>query len=316
MLADRTMRKPDLIYVAGHTGLVGSALLRCLADAGYKNILVASRERLDLLNQEKTLTFLQDYRPKYVFIAAARVGGILGNKTYPASFLYENVQIQNNLIHGSYVAGVKKLLFLGSSCIYPKYAAQPIEETSLLTGTLEPTNEAYAVAKIAGIKLCETYARQYGKEFISCMPTNLYGPGDNFDAVNGHVIPSLLRKIYEAKQQGLPTVRCYGTGNALREFLHVDDLADACLFLMQNYDDTQSTINVGSGDEITIRALADLLVELIGYTGDLIWDTTKPDGTPRKLVDSSKIRNLGWKPRVSLMDGLQQTLAWYREQHG
>lgn len=310
------MRKTDLIYVAGHKGLVGSALLRCLAANGYKNVLVASRDRLDLLNQEKTFTFLRDHRPKYVFVAAARVGGILGNKTYPASFLYENVQIQNNLIHGSHKADVTKLLFLGSSCIYPKYAAQPIEEAALLTGTLEPTNEAYAIAKIAGIKLCEAYARQYGRQFISCMPTNLYGPGDNFDVVNGHVIPSLLRKICEAKQHGLPTVGCYGTGNALREFLHVDDLADACLFLMQHYDDTQSTVNVGSGDEITIRALADLLVELIGYTGELVWDTTKPDGTPRKLVDSSKIRNLGWKPRIPLVDGLQQTLAWYREHHG
>lgn len=310
------MQPNDLIAVFGSSGLVGRSIIRRLAAAGFTNLLSISRNQVDLLNQADTFQFLYTHKPLYVFVAAARVGGILGNKTYPASFLYENLQIQNNIIHGSYLAGVTKLLFLGSSCIYPKYASQPIEETALLTGTLEPTNEAYAIAKIAGIKLCETYSRQYGKQFISCMPTNLYGPGDNFDVVNGHVVPSLLRKIYEAKQQGLPTVKCYGTGNVLREFMYVDDLADACLFLMQNYDDTQSTINVGSGNEITIRALADLLVELIGYTGELIWDTTKPDGTPRKLVDSSKIRNLGWKPRVSLIDGLQQTLAWYREQHG
>lgn len=308
------MRKTDLIYVAGHTGLVGSALLRRLAKEGYKNILVASHQRLDLLSRNKTITFLRDHQPKYVFVAAARVGGIVGNKTYPANFLYENLQIQNNLIHGSFLSGVTKLLFLGSSCIYPKYAAQPIEEAALLTGALEPTNEAYAVAKIAGIKLCEAYSRQHGKAFISCMPTNLYGPGDNFDVVNGHVIPSLLRKIYDAKQQGLPTVQCYGTGTALREFLYVDDLADACLFLMQNYHDTQSTINVGSGEECTIRALADLLVELIGYTGELVWDSSKPDGTPRKLVDSSKIRNLGWAPKVTLAEGLQRTLNWYNKQ--
>jgi len=250
-----------------------------------------------------------------VLVAAARVGGIVGNKNHPADFLYENLQIQNNLIHGSFKAGVEKLLFLGSSCIYPKYANQPIVEDSLLTGSLEPTNEPYAVAKIAGIKLCQAYAKQYGKNFISCMPTNLYGPGDNFNVVNGHVIPSLLRKIYEAKQQGLPTVPCYGTGNALREFLYVDDLASACLFLMQNYDDTQSTINVGSGEEITIRALADLLVELVGYTGELVWDSSKPDGTPRKLVDSSKIRNLGWAPKVTLAEGLQRTLNWYKKHY-
>ena len=309
------MRTDDLIFVAGHKGLVGSAIVRTLLQAGYTNLVVVSRKSVNLLNQERTFSFLQEHRPKWVLVAAARVGGIVGNKNHPADFLYENLQIQNNLIHGSFKAGVEKLLFLGSSCIYPKYANQPIVEDSLLTGSLEPTNEPYAVAKIAGIKLCQAYAKQYGKNFISCMPTNLYGPGDNFNVVNGHVIPSLLRKIYEAKQQGLPTVPCYGTGNALREFLYVDDLASACLFLMQNYDDTQSTINVGSGEEITIRALADLLVELVGYTGELVWDSSKPDGTPRKLVDSSKIRNLGWAPKVTLAEGLQRTLNWYKKHY-
>lgn len=310
------MQPDDLICLFGNRGLVGSALERRLRAAGFTNLLCVNRSQLDLLNQADTLTFLCKHKPAYVFVAAARVGGIVGNKTYPADFLYENLQIQSNVIHGSFLAGVSKLLFLGSSCIYPKYAAQPIEESALLTGTLEPTNEAYAVAKIAGIKLCEAYSRQHCRNFISCMPTNLYGPGDNFDVVNGHVIPSLLRKIYEARQQRLPTVQCYGTGNVLREFLYVDDLAAACLFLMQSYDDTQNTINVGSGEEITIRALAALLVELIGYTGELIWDSSKPDGTPRKLVDSSKIRNLGWKPCVSLVDGLQRTIAWYKKHHG
>ena len=308
------MQKNSLIYVAGHTGLVGSAIVRRLQNSGYTNLLTAPRSQVNLLDQNQTFAFLQRNQPSYVFVAAAKVGGIVGNKNHPADFLYENLQIQNNLIYGSFSAGVKKLLFLGSSCIYPKYAEQPIQEASLLSGYLEPTNEGYAIAKIAGIKLCEALSKQYGANFITCMPTNLYGTGDNFDPVNGHVIPSLIRKLVEAKIQNLPEVLCYGTGKPLREFLHVDDLASACLFLMENYNDTQNTVNVGSGEEIPIRDLVHLISDLVGYDGEVCWDVEKPDGTPRKMLDSSRIRKLGWGPTVTLIDGLRKTIKDFERQ--
>lgn len=308
------MQKNSLIYVAGHTGLVGSAIVRLLQNSGYTNLLTAPRSQVNLLDQNQTFDFLQRNQPSYVFVAAAKVGGIVGNKNHPADFLYENLQIQNNLIYGSFSAGVKKLLFLGSSCIYPKYAEQPIQEASLLSGYLEPTNEGYAIAKIAGIKLCESLSKQYGANFITCMPTNLYGPGDNFDPVNGHVIPSLIRKFVEAKIQNLPEVLCYGTGKPFREFLHVDDLADACLFLMENYNDTQNTVNVGSGEEIPIYDLVHLVADLVGYKGKIQWDSTKPDGTPRKRLDSSRIKSMGWAPNVSLERGLKATIDWFENQ--
>lgn len=301
----------SLIYVAGHTGLVGSAIVRRLKYEGYHNLLTVPRAGLNLLDQQETFSFLAKNQPTYVFVAAAKVGGIVGNKTYPADFLYENLQIQNNLIYGSFNAGVKKLLFLGSSCIYPKFAEQPIQEPALLGGYLEPTNESYAIAKIAGLKLCEALSRQYGKNYITCMPTNLYGPGDNFDPVNGHVIPSIIRKLVEAKKKGLPSITCYGSGKPLREFLHVDDLACACVYLMNNYGDTQNTINVGSGEEIPIYDLVHLISNLVGYTGEILWDSSKPDGTPRKLLDVSKIKSLGWKPKVALLDGLKETIDWF-----
>jgi len=308
------MQKNSLIYVAGHTGLVGSAIVRRLQNSGYTNLLTAPRSQVNLLDQNQTFAFLQRNQPSYVFVAAAKVGGIVGNKNHPADFLYENLQIQNNLIYGSFSAGVKKLLFLGSSCIYPKYAEQPIQEASLLSGYLEPTNEGYAIAKIAGIKLCEALSKQYGANFITCMPTNLYGTGDNFDPVNGHVIPSLIRKLVEAKIQNLPEVLCYGTGKPLREFLHVDDLASACLFLMENYNDTQNTVNVGSGEEIPIRDLVHLISDLVGYDGEVCWDVEKPDGTPRKMLDSSRIRKLGWVPTITLIDGLRKTIKDFERQ--
>lgn len=292
------------IYVAGHNGMVGSAIVRKLKEEGFNNIISISFEELDLRNQDRVLKFFDKEKPEYVFIAAAKVGGIVANNTYRAEFLYDNLMIEANLIHSSYLHNVKKLLFLGSSCIYPKFATQPMKEEDLLTGILEPTNEPYAIAKIAGIKLCENYRRQYGCNFISAMPTNLYGPGDNYDLQNSHVIPAMLRKIHEAKVNNQKEVILWGTGSPLREFMHVDDLADACLFLIKNYSEEQF-VNVGSGEELSIKQLAFLVKDIVGFNGNIIFDTSKPDGTPRKLMDSSKLEKLGYKPKISLFVGLK-----------
>ena len=299
------MNKSEKIYVAGHRGMVGSAIVRKLKLEGYDNILVRTSKDLDLRNQQDVIDFFQKEKPDYVFVASAKVGGIHANNTYRADFLYENLQIQNNLIHQSYVHNVKKLLFLGSSCIYPKLAPQPIKEDHLLTGLLESTNEPYAIAKIAGIKMCEAYRDQYDCNFISAMPTNLYGPNDNYDLSNSHVLPALLRKFIEAKRNAEPEVIMWGTGSPLREFMHVDDLADALYFLMQDYNEKQF-LNVGSSQEVSILELAKIIKEVVGYTGAISHDLSKPDGTPRKLMDSSKLRNLGWKAQISLQEGIQR----------
>ena len=303
------MNKSDLIYIAGHRGMVGSAIYRRLTKAGFENIILRTSKELDLRNQQAVTTFFQKEQPAYVFLAAAKVGGILANNTYRGAFLYDNLMIQSNVIHASYLFGVKKLLFLGSSCIYPKMANQPMKEDSLLTGTLEPTNEPYAIAKIAGIKLCETYRSQYGCNFISAMPTNLYGPNDNYNLENSHVLPAFIRKFHEAKQQNKPSVEIWGTGKPKREFLHVDDLADACCFLMDQYEGKQH-INVGSGEEISIKELALLVRDIIGFKGEIVHDFTKPDGTPRKLMDISNLVKLGWKAKIKLHEGI---LAVYQD---
>ena len=292
------------IYVAGHRGLAGSAIWRELERQGYQNLVGKTRQELNLLNTGAVQAFYSQIRPDYVFVAAAKVGGILANSQYPADFLYENLQIQNNLIYGAYQAGVKKLLFMGSSCIYPKLAPQPMREDYLLTGPLEPTNEWYAVAKIVGMKLCQALRRQHGCDFISVMPTNLYGFNDNYDLQTSHVLPALLRKFHEAKVNKAPAVTCWGTGQSKREFLYADDLANACVFLMRNYSEEQF-INVGSGSEVTIQQLAEQVRQAVGYAGGIVWDTSKPDGTPRKLMDSSRLFALGWKPRVTLETGLR-----------
>ncbi len=297
-------------YVAGHRGLVGSAVLRNLEKNGYRNILVRTRRELDLRNAENVRKFFSATRPQAVIVAAAKVGGIKANSDYPVEFLLENLQIQNNLISASFEFGVKKLLFLGSSCIYPKLSPQPIQEESLLTGSLEPTNEPYAIAKIAGIKLCQAYAREYGARFISVMPTNLYGPGDNFDLTTSHVLPALLRKVHEAKLRSEKEVMLWGTGAARREFLHADDLADALRFLIECYDSPE-IINLGCGEDVTIRELAEIVLEVVGFDADLVFDATKPDGTPRKLLDITRLQTLGWKPRISLIDGIRQTYEWF-----
>lgn len=304
------MDKTAKIYVAGHRGLVGSAIVRHLREQGYENLCLRTRDELDLTDPLRVTEFFELERPEYVFLAAAKVGGILANDTYPADFIRENLAIQTNLIHAAYQFGVRKLLFLGSSCIYPKLAQQPIREEYLLTGPLEPTNEAYAIAKIAGIKMCQAYNRQYGTRFISVMPTNLYGPGDNFDLNNSHVLPALIRKFHEAKMSNISEVVVWGTGNPRREFLHVDDLADACLFLMERYEDSE-IINIGTGKDISIRELAELIKEITGYQGSIRWDLSKPDGTPRKLLDISRIESLGWKPKITLREGIRQTYEWY-----
>lgn len=309
------MNKDSKIYVAGHRGLVGSAIIRQLEKAGYTNLVTRTSRELDLRNQAQVNEFFASERPEYVFLAAARVGGILANDSYPAEFLYDNLMLEANVIHAAYRAGVRKLLFLGSTCIYPKHAPQPMPEDSLLTGPLEPTNEWYAVAKIAGIKLCQAYRRQYGCNFISAMPTNLYGIGDNFDLEKSHVMPALIRKMHEAKAAGAPTVEIWGTGSPLREFLFVDDCADACLFLMENYAD-EGIVNIGVGEDISIADLARLVARVVGYEGELVFDASKPDGTPRKLVDTSRINGLGWQPTVSLEAGIRVTYDWYRERLG
>jgi GDP-L-fucose synthase len=304
------MNKQDKIYVAGHRGMVGSAIVRALQSQGFNNLVLRTSGELDLREQQAVRDFFQAEKPDYVFLAAAKVGGIKANATYPAEFLYDNLMIQNNVIHQSYQQQVKKLLFLGSSCIYPKMAPQPLKEEYLLSGPLEPTNDAYAVAKIAGIKMCESYRKQYGCNFISAMPTNLYGPNDNYDLQNSHVLPALIRKFHEAKEQGKPTVEIWGTGTPRREFLHVDDLAEATLYLMENYDDLLF-VNVGSGSDLEIKSLALMIKDIVGFSGELEFDTSKPDGTPRKLMDSSLLYALGYRPKITLEEGISRVYADY-----
>ncbi|MDX9751335.1 MAG: GDP-L-fucose synthase [Flavobacteriales bacterium] len=303
------MEKNDKIYVAGHRGMVGSAIVRKLKAEGHTRIVTRTSKELDLKDQAAVNAFFAEEKPDVVVLAAAKVGGIHANNVYRAQFLYENLMIEANVVHASHEHDVKKLLFLGSSCIYPKMAPQPLKEESLLTGTLEPTNEPYAIAKIAGIKLAESYRRQYGRNFISAMPTNLYGPNDNYDLNNSHVLPALIRKFHTAKVTGAPTVEVWGTGSPRREFLHVDDLADACYFLLKNYDE-ELFVNIGTGEDLTIKELAEMIKEIVGYTGELKWNTDKPDGTPRKLMDVSRLHNMGWKHRIGLREGIT---AVYRE---
>lgn len=298
------------VYVAGHRGMVGAAIVRALQNAGFDNILTRTSAELDLRNQAAVNRFFAEEEPEYVFLAAARVGGILANDSYPADFIYDNLVIETNIIHAAYKQQVEKLLFLGSTCIYPKLAPQPLKEEYLLSGPLEPTNEWYAVAKIAGIKLCQAYRKQHGCDFISAMPTNLYGPGDNYDLERSHVIPAMLRKMHDAKTTGEPTVTLWGTGTPRREFLHVDDLAEALLFLMEHYSD-HSHVNVGVGQDLTIRELAETIRGVVGFEGELVFDTTKPDGTPRKLVDTTLINGLGWRARIPLDHGLAEAYAWF-----
>ena len=305
------MQRDSRIFVAGHGGLVGSAICRRLSTAGYSSLITRSRSELDLRSQASVDRFFTEHRPEYVFLAAAKVGGILANSSRPAEFIYDNLALQTNVIHAAYTCGVKKLLFLGSSCVYPKLAPQPIREEYLLGSALEPTNEWYAVAKIAGIKLAQAYRRQYGFDAISAMPTNLYGPGDNFHPENSHVLPALLRKFGEAKERGLPEVTVWGTGSPRREFLHVDDLADASLHLMLHYSAVEP-INVGTGTDVTIQELAQIVQRVTGHEGRIVFDTTKPDGTPRKLLDVSRLASLGWKHRIGLEAGIKGTWEWYR----
>jgi GDP-L-fucose synthase len=292
------------IYIAGHRGMVGSAIHRQLVAEGYTNILTRTSSELDLRNQKAVFDFFENEKPDYVFLAAAKVGGIVANNTYRAEFIYDNITLQNNVIHACYMNQVKKMMFLGSSCIYPKMAPQPMNEDSLLTGTLEPTNEPYAIAKISGIKMCEAYRDQYGCNYISVMPTNLYGTNDNYDLQASHVLPALIRKFHEAKISNAPTVEIWGTGSPLREFLHADDLAAACVFLMKNYNEKQF-VNIGTGEDISIKDVALIIKDIVGFQGELVFDTTKPDGTPRKLMDVSKLHKLGWTHKIGLKDGLK-----------
>ena len=306
------MIKTSKIFVAGSRGMVGSAIVRNLEQNGFTNIITKSSKELDLRNQQAVFEFFETEKPEYVFLAAAKVGGIHANNTYPAEFIYDNMMIQNNVIHADYLNKVEKLFFLGSSCIYPKFAPQPLKEEYLLTGALEPTNEAYAIAKISGLKMCEFYKKQYGCNFISAMPTNLYGINDNFNLQNSHVLPALLRKFIEAKQNNSSEVVVWGSGTPMREFLFVDDLAEACVFLMQNYNDAE-TVNIGTGEDVTIKELAETIKKTVGFEGELVFDATKPDGTPRKLLDVSKINNLGWKNKLNLQQGIEKTLEWIVE---
>ena len=298
------MEKDAKIYVAGHRGMVGSAIVRALEKQGYHNIITRTHKELDLLRQVDVEQFFAEEKPEYVFLAAAKVGGIVANSNALADFMYENMMMEMNVIHSAWQNGVKKLEFLGSSCIYPKMAPQPISENSLLTSSLEPTNEAYALAKISGLKYCEYLNRQYGTDFISAMPTNLYGPNDNYHPTHSHVLPALIRRFHEAKENGLTEVTCWGTGEPLREFLYVDDLADACVFLMNHYSGNE-TVNVGTGKELSIKELTELVAEIIGYEGKINWDTSKPNGTPRKLLDVSKLKDLGWTYQTELKDGIR-----------
>jgi len=308
------MKKDSKIYIAGHRGMVGSAIYRKLLGLGYTNIITRTSSELDLRVQEPVNEFFETERPDYVFLAAAKVGGIMANNLYRADFLYENLMIQSNVIHSAYATRVSKLMFLGSSCIYPKLAPQPMKEEYLLTGLLEHTNEPYAIAKIAGIKMCDAYRAQYGCNFISVMPTNLYGPNDNYDLQNAHVLPTLIRKFHEAKQNGDPAVTIWGTGTPMREFLHADDLASACVYLMENYNE-EGLVNIGTGMDVTITDLAMLIKEIVGYEGTLVYDHTKPDGTPRKLMDVTKLTNLGWKYSIELKEGLEQVYNDYQSSH-
>ncbi len=304
------MDKHARIFVAGHRGLVGSAIVRKLESEGYTNLLMRTCKDLDLRNQASVAGFFEDEKPEYVFLAAARVGGIVANNSYPADFIYDNLMIQTNVIHQAYLSGIKKLLFLGSTCIYPKLSPQPIREEYLLSGPLEATNEAYAIAKIAGLKMCQYYNRQYGTCFISAMPTNLYGPNDNFDLETSHVLPALMRKFHEAKILGASTVTIWGTGSPMREFIHVDEVAEASLFLMRSYSGNDF-VNIGTGEELSIKDLALLIKKVVGFEGDILFDASKPDGTPRKLSDVSRLHSLGWQHRTGLEDGLKTTYEWY-----
>lgn len=308
------MEKNAKIYVAGHRGLVGSAIVRALQAQGYNNLALRSSQELNLCRQADVETFFTSEQPDYVFLAAAKVGGIQANNTYRAEFLYDNLMIEANIIHSAYRSGVKKLLFLGSSCIYPKLCPQPMREAALLSGALEPTNEPYAIAKIAGLKLCENYCRQYGVRFIAAMPTNLYGINDNFDLANSHVLPALMRKFHEAKLAGAATVPVWGTGTPMREFLYVDDLADGLLFLMNHYDQPEF-VNIGAGEEVSIKELALMVKAVVDFDGELVFDPSKPDGAPRKLLDVSKLNNLGWQAQTSLKDGLSKTYAWFKDHY-
>jgi GDP-L-fucose synthase len=305
------MEKDAKIFIAGHKGLVGRAVLRLLEKQGFHNLIYRTSQELDLRQQAAVADFFSKEKPDYVFLAAAKVGGIWANNTYPAEFIYDNLMIQTNVIHNAYLTGAKKLLFLGSSCIYPKHCPQPMKEEFLLGGQLEPTNEPYALAKIAGIKMCQSYNRQYGTHFISVMPTNLYGPGDNFDLMNSHVMAALIRKFHEAKITDAPEVVIWGTGRPRREFLYVDDLADACVFLMKNYDEDE-IINIGVGKDVSIQELALLIAEVTGFKGSLTYDPSHPDGTPRKLLDVSRLSARGWKPKISLKAGLERTYDWFK----
>ncbi len=316
--------KQAKIYLAGHRGMVGSAIYRQLADAGYENIVVRTHTELDLTDQVSVKRFMEQERPNQVILAAAKVGGIHANNEYPAEFIYQNLMMEANVVHQAWQVGCKSLLFLGSSCIYPKFAEQPMQESALLTGILESTNEPYAIAKIAGIKLCESYNRQYGVDYRSVMPTNLYGENDNFHLENSHVIPALIRKFHDAKANNSPTVSVWGTGRAMREFLHVEDMAAACLHVMalnkaQYQSCTEpmlSHLNVGTGEDVTVRELAETIQDVIGYTGQISWDSAKPDGTPRKLMDISKLKSLGWQPKIGLKEGLDRTYQWFLENQG
>lgn len=308
------MDKDSKIYLAGHTGLVGSAILRNLKSKGFKNIITRDISELDLTNQQATAQFFKKEKPEYVFLAAAKVGGIKANNDFPAEFIYQNLQIQNNIIHNTYLNGAKKLLFLGSSCIYPRECPQPIKEEYFMTGPLEKTNDAYAIAKIAGIKMCQSYNRQYGTKYISVMPTNLYGPNDNFDPETSHVLPALIRRFHEAKMQEKEEVIVWGTGKPKREFLHVDDLADACLYLMNKYEESE-IINIGTGEDIQISKLAELIKEIVGFNGKVVNDLSKPDGTPQKQLDVSKLHSLGWKHKIELREGIEKTYQWFLENY-
>lgn len=306
------MNKTDKIYVAGHRGLVGSAIVRNLQEKGYTNIIGRTHKELDLTNQAAVNRFFEEERPDVVVLAAAKVGGIHANNTKPAEFAYENMQVQCNVIKCSHDYKVKKLLFLGSTCIYPRMAPQPIPEDALLTGPLEETNEAYAIAKISGMEMCKFFKRQYGDDFISCMPTNLYGPHDNYDLKDSHVLPAMIRKFHEAKESGASTVELWGTGSPLREFLYVDDMADACVFLLENYDGEQH-VNIGTGKEVTIKELAEMVKETVGFEGEIIWNDSMPDGTPRKLTDVTKLHSLGWRHKVELEEGIKMAYDWFKE---